>query len=216
MTVVGRDRPGIIADVSGTLAGLGFNLTDTTMTLLRGHFAMTLLCAGGAPAERVREALEPVTAGGLTVTVLPVEGEPPARSPAGATSAGGAGLAAGEDRARPAPAGTGPAGGSRGAPTGTATILYSYPEAPDGVPYVLSVYGADRMGIVAELTRILAEGGGNITDLTTRLSGELYLLVAEVDLGAGTDLPRLRDGIQEAALGLGVEASLRPVDADVL
>ena len=46
ITVVGQDRTGIVADVSGVLAGLGLNLTDSTMTLLRGHFAMTLICAG--------------------------------------------------------------------------------------------------------------------------------------------------------------------------
>ena len=46
ITVVGRDRPGIVADVSARLAGLGLNLTDSTMTLLRGHFAMMLICSG--------------------------------------------------------------------------------------------------------------------------------------------------------------------------
>ena len=46
VTVVGHDRPGIIADVTGRLAELGFNLEDSTMTLLRGHFAMMLICAG--------------------------------------------------------------------------------------------------------------------------------------------------------------------------
>ena len=46
VTVIGHDRPGIIADVTGRLADLGINLEDSTMTLLRGHFAMTLVCAG--------------------------------------------------------------------------------------------------------------------------------------------------------------------------
>src|SRR5262245_19908901 len=51
ITVVGKDRPGIIADVSAALSRLGLNLTDSTMTLLRGHFAMTLICAGQAGEE---------------------------------------------------------------------------------------------------------------------------------------------------------------------
>ena len=57
--------------------------------------------------------------------------------------------------------------------------------APAGEPHVLSVHGADRLGIVAAVTRALAEAGGNITDLTTRLAGPLYVLVAEVDLPPG-------------------------------
>ena len=46
ITVIGPDRTGIIADVSEALAGVGANLSDSTMTRLRGHFAMTLICTG--------------------------------------------------------------------------------------------------------------------------------------------------------------------------
>ena len=46
ITVVGRDRPGIIAEATSRLAALGLNLEDSSMTLLRGHFAMTLICRG--------------------------------------------------------------------------------------------------------------------------------------------------------------------------
>ena len=49
ITVLGHDRPGIIAEATGRLAGLGLNLEDSSMTLLRGHFAMTLVCA--VPAD---------------------------------------------------------------------------------------------------------------------------------------------------------------------
>lgn len=52
VTVVGRDRPGIIADVTARLADLGGNIEDSTMTLLRGHFAMMLICASPATAGR--------------------------------------------------------------------------------------------------------------------------------------------------------------------
>src|SRR5258707_12942623 len=57
ITVIGHDRPGIIADVSAVLADLGLNLTDSSMTLLRGHFAMTLICAGEPSAAVVEAAL---------------------------------------------------------------------------------------------------------------------------------------------------------------
>ena len=43
VTVLGHDRPGIIAATTEGLAGLGLNIEDSTMTLLRGHFAMMLV-----------------------------------------------------------------------------------------------------------------------------------------------------------------------------
>ena len=54
ITVIGHDRPGIVADVAEVLAGLGANLTDSTMTRLRGHFAMTLICTGAGRRRRWR------------------------------------------------------------------------------------------------------------------------------------------------------------------
>ena len=35
ITVLGHDRPGIIAETTERLAGLGLNIEDTSMTLLR-------------------------------------------------------------------------------------------------------------------------------------------------------------------------------------
>ena len=78
------------------------------------------------------------------------------------------------------------------------------------------MHGADRLGIVAALTRILAKYGGNITDLTTRLSGSLYLLSAEVDLPSTVDMDELVSKLDEVAESLGVEVSLRSAEADVL
>ncbi len=55
-----------------------------------------------------------------------------------------------------------------------------------GSSYLVTVHGADRLGIVARLASTIAAAGGNITDLTTRLAGELYVLLAEVDLPPGS------------------------------
>ena len=53
ITVLGHDRPGIIAQAADALADSGMNLEDSSMTLLRGHFAMTLICAGSASVGEV-------------------------------------------------------------------------------------------------------------------------------------------------------------------
>ena len=52
------------------------------------------------------------------------------------------------------------------------------------------MHGGDRPGIVSAVVAVIAGVGGNITDLTTRLAGDLYLLVAEVDLPSGADAGR--------------------------
>jgi glycine cleavage system transcriptional repressor len=166
ITVVGHDRPGIIASAAAILADAGMNLEDSSMTLLRGHFAMTLICAGKTPAADVETALLPLVNDSLDVTVreLPEETDQPAL----------------------------------------------------GEPYLVTLHGADRLGIVARLAGVIAAAGGNITDLTTRLTNGLYVLVAEVDLPVSADIDDLRSEITRVAADLGVEATLRPVERDEL
>jgi len=167
VTVIGRDRPGIIAETTRLLAGLGANLEDSSMTLLRGHFAMVLVASADVAADEVAAALAPLTAdGSLDVAVREVPVEEPARG--------------------------------------------------SGAPYLLSVHGGDRPGIVSAVIAEVAGAGGNVTDLTTRLSGDLYVVVAEVDLPASTDAGALTDRLTAVGAGLGVQVSLRPVEPDLL
>ncbi|MBI4397989.1 MAG: ACT domain-containing protein [Candidatus Omnitrophica bacterium] len=43
ITVLGADRPGIVADVTGVLLQAGCNLEDSSMTILEGEFAMLVV-----------------------------------------------------------------------------------------------------------------------------------------------------------------------------
>lgn len=167
VTVLGHDRPGIIAQATSALSHLGLNLEDSTMTLLRGQFAFMLICSGDADAAAVATALEPLRSdGSLDVAVRPVRAEPQ--------------------------------------PTRT------------GVAHQLIVHGGDRPGIVSALTAVLADVGGNVTDLSTRLTGELYVVIAEVDVPDGVDVTRLRERIADVAEQVGVDASLTAVETDLL
>ena len=146
------------------------NLEDSSMTLLRGHFAMTLICSGSADLARGR--------GGDQLRWPAMRCRSSVREVVG--------------RARP---------GARG-----------------GETYLVTVHGADRLGIVARLATVIADGGGNITDLTTRLSGDLYVLLAEVDLPAG-DRPRPRSRPMLGSRKPRPRASmpqLRPLERDEL
>src|SRR5215218_2861404 len=62
VSVFGRDCPGIVAAVTRVLADAGCNLEDTSMTILRGHFAMMLVVAGpaGLGEPQLRAGLDPV------------------------------------------------------------------------------------------------------------------------------------------------------------
>ena len=79
VTAVGADRPGIVAAVTGAFAEHGCNLEDSSMTILRGQFAMMLVV--DAPAGVGAGELEATLAGpaaelDLVVTVRPAGEEP--------------------------------------------------------------------------------------------------------------------------------------------
>ncbi|HET7488931.1 MAG TPA: ACT domain-containing protein [Acidimicrobiales bacterium] len=78
---VGADRPGIVAAVTGALVEHGCNLEDTSMSILRGQFAMMLIVAGpdGLDAATLEEALAgPARDLDLVVAVREVGDEVPA------------------------------------------------------------------------------------------------------------------------------------------
>jgi glycine cleavage system transcriptional repressor len=167
VTVLGDDRPGIVADVTAAVAGLGGNLEDSTMTLLRGHFAMVVLVRTPASVPAVEAALAGIAAGGsLTVDVreLRESGMPPA----------------------------------------------------PGRAWTLRVHGADRPGIVASITEVLAAHGGNIVDLGTRLGSDLYVLIAEVELPEAASGEAVAADLRAAAAAVGVTVAFEPVDDEVL
>ncbi|MCK4532616.1 ACT domain-containing protein [bacterium] len=45
-TAMGKDKPGIVAGVSKVLYESGYNIEDSSMTLLKGEFAMILVISG--------------------------------------------------------------------------------------------------------------------------------------------------------------------------
>lgn len=169
VTVIGTDRPGIVAAVAKALFDAGCNLEDVTSTILRGHFSMVMVvrCPDGVDADRVEEALAPAAREmDLVVAARPVE---------------------------------------------------ETTDTPESSTHVVSVYGADRPGIVYRVAEALAGAGANVTDLTSRVIGAedepVYALMLEVFAGdpdgVGAALERLRGAI-------GVEVSIHPIERDVL
>jgi glycine cleavage system transcriptional repressor len=96
-------------------------------------------------------------------------------------------------------------------------------EAPPGASptHVVSVYGADRRGIVRAVAGTLAARGVSITDLQTQLSGgspdaPLYALMAEIALPPGVGPAELEAELTELARAQGLEVSVRALDAAAL
>jgi glycine cleavage system transcriptional repressor len=92
--------------------------------------------------------------------------------------------------------------------------------AISGPRCVVSVYGADHPGIVHRFVTLLADAGVNITDLATRVIGDatdpVYAMVLEVSLPADLAIESLRSTISDLAAEVGVDATTRTADADVL
>ena len=88
LSAVGRDRPGIVADLAQLVFDCEANLEDSRMTILGNEFAAILLCSGAAADLEQR-----LTAGArklewqnrLTVFIRPLEGQPRPPVPAPGT-----------------------------------------------------------------------------------------------------------------------------------
>lgn len=97
---------------------------------------------------------------------------------------------------------------------GQAAVRQRIPELPT---FMLSVYGADHPGIVAQVARTVAEQGGNITDMNTRVigSGEVpvYVMVLEIQLPQDRQADPLKQALEALKPLLGVDLTFRPLDS---
>lgn len=78
LTVIGRDRPGLVRAVSETIAAQGGNWLDTRMATLAGQFAgMLLVTIPPEQADALVASLEALEAQGIHITVARSAEEPP-------------------------------------------------------------------------------------------------------------------------------------------
>ena len=122
LTLVGRDRPGIVAAVTRALYEAGMTLGEASMMRIGGNFTIMLMVSGGATAQAVADVVGPVVREmGLHVHVVPMD-----------------------------------EGG-----------LHRH-KIPN---FEVRVCGADRAGIVAQVTGALADAGFNILELESDVAG---------------------------------------------
>ena len=170
VTAVGKDRPGIVAAVTRVLLKTGSNIEDSSMTLVRGSFAIILSLA--APEKltqrRLLGLLLPLKRSmGLFFTV--------AKSP-----------------------------------------VKSAPKLEHSVHALLSVYGADKPGIVHKVTKVLAKDKVNITQVNTRLVEDLerpiYVMVLELDIPRQAGFGKVQRALKALGKEIGIDITLRRHD----
>lgn len=168
MAAIGRDRLGIVADLSECVFACGCNLEDASMTRLGSEFATLMLVSGSGNdlQERLYDATKRLEwERHLTVFLRPVEG----------------------------------------------------PVAPDGgADYSLSAVGMDQAGIVAGVSRVLANHGVLINDLqgeatpTAESGTPLYTLNIRMRIPESCALEALRSDLDATGTKLGIEVSFAP------
>ena len=163
VTLVGEDRPGIVAKVTHALFEGGCNLGEASMARLGGNFTILLMVRPDGGAKSLEELLAPVAQSlELRLHIDPMKGG-----------------------------------------------LHRHVD-PD---VRISVHGADRAGIVAQVTGALAEVGLNITDLESDVAGSeekpIYILHIEGVAGEGVEAVR---AALDTVKGEGIEVSIYEID----
>ncbi len=173
MTILGKDRPGIVASISKRLFEMGGNIEDSSMTILEGEFAMILIVSFNediAP-QGLREAFsETENSLGVKVYIKPLQEDEMVRD-----------------------------------------------EMPGSSPYVISIFGIDRPGIISEVASLLADRSVNITDMKTKViggeKGDLYAMVIEADMPEDVDHEDIQKKLSEIKKRLNVDITIRPIES---
>lgn len=162
LTLVGQDRPGIVAHVTSALYEGGCNLGEASMMRLGGNFTIMLMVQFEGRTQQLQQLIEPVAESlGLHCHIDRIEGR-----------------------------------------------LHQHLE-PD---VRITVYGADRAGIVARVTGALAEAGLHILDLESDVAGteDEPIYVMSIEGHAGEGVPALESALEVIASD-GIEARLTPI-----
>ena len=169
LTIIGRDRPGIVSQVTEILFRSGCNIADSSCSILGGQFAMILIISHPefSGRESFGDAFAPLEESGLSVFLRTLK-----------------------------------PGGEK------------HPKM-EGEICLISVYGADKPGIVYRVARELGSRNVNITDLNTKLVGTeqrpVYVMMLEAVLPVGFTPEELTEIMGRLKGELQVDITVRTI-----
>lgn len=167
LTIIGRDRPGIVSQVTEILFQGGFNIADSSCSILGGQFSMILIISNPefSTKEEFSDAFTPLEESNLSVYIRTLK----------------------------------PGGEIR--------------SELEGELCMISVYGADKPGIVYQVAKELGDRNINITDLNTKLVGDkqkpVYVMMLEAMLSENTEIEEVESWMEELKQKLQVDISVR-------
>ncbi|RMA92576.1 glycine cleavage system protein R [Hydrogenothermus marinus] len=85
-------------------------------------------------------------------------------------------------------------------------------EKSENEVYRIIVYGADKPGIVYKVAKLLADKGINIIDMTTEKSGDLYVLITEVELPENLSFEEFQKDIENLKEDINVDVSCEKIE----
>jgi len=78
---------------------------------------------------------------------------------------------------------------------------------------IVTVVGNDRTGIIAETSRVLADAGVNIVDISQTLMGEFFVMIMMADLSGSTlSLEQLKARLAAKGTELGMRIDVQHED----
>lgn len=90
----------------------------------------------------------------------------------------------------------------------------------EGKIYLISISGADKIGIVNEITKFLFKNKVNIIDLETKSSEKVkphaYFMHLEVDVPKEIDIKKIEKKLNDICKKIGINANINPVEKEIL
>lgn len=163
LSFVSADCKGIVAETTKVLFDNGFNLADSSSTLLQGIFSMIFIVTTGKDykEQEIKDMFKNIRS---HMEVFKFDNKP---------------------------------------------------EVKDGEHYTISVYGADKAGIVHAISQELAKNNLNIIDLQTKITGgksKVYIMMLEVVADNNACENIWQEALKETAKNINTQINIKKIE----
>lgn len=170
LSVIGKDKPGILANISTILFNHGCNIEDVSQTILQTEFASIFIVLNphDRPLEEIGQALnQALDSMELSAHLRPM-------------------------------------------------TVASTPKASASQPFVITTRGVDKPGTISSVTTAISSLACNVTNfraiITQDRGVDEMIMIFEVDMPQVVDHRRLRQVMQDACSGFGLDVSVQHRD----